>query len=320
MSVQRDVRRGNQETQIKQQIRYSEDGGKWISGDGRKLDKPNSIDKETQRPEGIDRGDIRSIRHKGSSNFGLIKEIKELGGVFRDEYEFIPKTVRDTVKGDQSPEMWLYGEGKSSSASEGDRTHYYCKWTHREDGKSMEDSLVEKNRQRDQQISIDCPGSPTADTSETPDYRRKRPNLLFTEAEEIKSAENPSSLLLKKEKIQSYGLITNLTLRILLNEKGQNFPRQSMVAVIEDIAGKSPLSISVISTSTAQIFFKEEDLPSFQKLLNSKLIQLVDTKNTDFHQRDMTRLAHLYLSGYYTSLAYAAFQNLPDPLIATLVK
>jgi hypothetical protein len=51
-----------------------------------------------------------------------------------------------------------------------------------------------------------------------------------------------------------------------------------MVAVIEDIAGKTPLSISVISISTAQILFKEEDLPSFQKLLSSKMIQLVERR------------------------------------------
>ncbi len=87
-----------------------------------------------------------------------------------------------------------------------------------------------------------------------------------------------------------------------------------MVAVIEDIAGKTPLSISVISTSTAQILFKEEDLPSFQKLLDSKMIQLVDTKKDDFQQKDIARVAHLYLSGYYKDLAYAAFQNLSNPI------
>jgi hypothetical protein len=139
-----------------------------------------------------------------------------------------------------------------------------------------------------------------------------------------KLKKDPTSLLIKKEKIHSDGLITNWIVRISLNEKGQNFPRQSMVAVIEDITGKAPLSISMISTSTAQILFKEEDLPSFQKLLNSKMIQLVETKKDDFHQRDIARLAHLYLSGYYKDLAHAAFQNLPDTIIlskaATLVK
>jgi hypothetical protein len=116
---------------------------------------------------------------------------------------------------------------------------------------------------------------------------------------DIKSAMNPSSLLLNKEKINPDGLITNWTLRIMLNKKGQSFPRQSMVAVIENNTGKAPLSILVISTSTAQILFKEEDLPFFQKLFSSKMIHLVDTKKVDFHQRDIARLAHLYLSGYY---------------------
>ena len=92
-----------------------------------------------------------------------------------------------------------------------------------------------------------------------------------------------------------------------------------MVAVIEDIAGKTPLSISVILTSTSQILFKEEDLPSFQKLLSSKMIQSVDTKKDDFQQRDIARLAHLYLSGYCKNLAYAAFQSLPDPTIAQIL-
>jgi hypothetical protein len=82
--------------------------------------------------------------------------------------------------------------------------------------------------------------------------------------------------------------------------------RESMVAVIKDKTGKAPLSISVISTSTAQILFKEEDLPSFQKLLDSKMIQLVETKKDNFHQRDIARLAHLYLSGYHKDLAHAA--------------
>jgi hypothetical protein len=57
------------------------------------------------------------------------------------------------------------------------------------------------------------------------------------------------------------------------------------------------------------------------------MIQLVETKIDDFHQRDIARLAHLYLSGYYKNLAHAAFQNLPDTIIvqilskaATLVK
>jgi hypothetical protein len=145
--------------------------------------------------------------------------------------------------------------------------------------------------------------------------------------QEIKNSVNPASLLIKKEKIYSDGPIITWTVRIALNEKGQNFPRQPMLTVIEDKTGKAPLSISVISTSTAQIVFKEEDLSSFQKLLDSKMIQLVETKKGNFQQRDISRLAHLYLSGYHKDLAHAAFQNLSETIIvqilskaATLVK
>jgi hypothetical protein len=72
MNVQRDVGRGTQETQIKPQIRYSEDGGKRILGVGGKPNEPNSTNKKTQRPEGIDQGDIRIVGHKRTSNLGLI--------------------------------------------------------------------------------------------------------------------------------------------------------------------------------------------------------------------------------------------------------
>jgi hypothetical protein len=119
MNVQRDVGRGTQETQIKQQIRYSEDGGKRIlSGKPNEL---NSTNKKTQRLEGIDRGDIQILGHKRTSNFGLIKVGEDFRGIFSDDYELIPNTVRDNAEGDQRTEMWLNGEGKSSSATEGDR-------------------------------------------------------------------------------------------------------------------------------------------------------------------------------------------------------
>ena len=182
MNVNRnDVGRGNQETQN----RYSGDEGKQILGDGGKPNEPNSINKKTQRPEGIDRGDIRIVRHKRTNNFGLIKDSEEFGGIFRDDNEIIPRTVTDNGEGDQRPERWQYGESNSATEDDKNSSHNYCKRTHREEGKSMEYSLVEENRQRDQQISIDFQGGFTeSNTSETSEYRRNCPNLLFTETEE----------------------------------------------------------------------------------------------------------------------------------------
>jgi hypothetical protein len=97
-----------------------------------------------------------------------------------------------------------------------------------------------------------------------------QPTYLQKLKQDIKNSVNPVEFLLKKEKIHSNGSIISWTLRIALNEKGQNFPRQSMLAVIEDITGKAPQSISVVSTSTAQILFKEDDLPCCKRK-NNKL-------------------------------------------------
>jgi hypothetical protein len=145
--------------------------------------------------------------------------------------------------------------------------------------------------------------------------------------ENIRTTTDPVSLLLKKEQTHSDGIIVSWTIEMRLNDKGQYLPRQSMLAVIKRITDTKPLNISMITSSSAQILFKEEDLPSFQKLLSSKMIQVVDTKKDNFHQGDIARLAHLYLSGYHKDLAYAAIQNLPVPIItqiltkaATLVK
>ncbi len=175
MNDQRDVGRGSQETQIKQQRRYSEeDGGRQILGVDGESNEQRTNDKKTKRPGGIDRGDIRIVRRKRSSNFGLIKDSEEFGGIFKDDYEFIP----NNAEGDKRTEMWLYGEGKSSSATEGDRksSNNHCKRTHRGEGTSMEDSLVEGDQQ-----NIDCQGG---FTSETFDHSRKRPTFLLTETEE----------------------------------------------------------------------------------------------------------------------------------------
>ena len=136
---------------------------------------------------------------------------------------------------------------------------------------------------------------------------------------QIKKSVDPVDFLLKKDKIVSVGDIISWILKIELNEKAQNLPRQSMLAVIENITGKAPQSISVVSTSTAQILFKEEDLPCFRKMLDSKRIHKVETKSDNFQPRDITRVAHLYLSGYYKDLAHAALQNIPENIILQIL-
>jgi hypothetical protein len=143
----------------------------------------------------------------------------------------------------------------------------------------------------------------------------------------IKTAPDPSLLLLKKDQIHSDGDIVSMTINISLTDNAKNLPMLSMLAMIEQKTGKKPLNISMISATSAQILFKIEDTDSFHKLLDSKMIQLLTTKKDNFHLRDITRLAHLYLSGYHKKLAYAAFQDLQDPTkiqiltkAATLVK
>jgi hypothetical protein len=61
--------------------------------------------------------------------------------------------------------------------------------------------------------------------------------------------------------------------------------------------------------------FKEADLPSFQRLLSSNMIQLVDTKKDNLQQRDIARY---YLSGYYKELAHAAIRDLPTSIITNI--
>jgi hypothetical protein len=153
----------------------------------------------------------------------------------------------------------------------------------------MEISLDEEDKQNNEQISIDGQGCITADTSKTSEYSSLYPTNLFTEIEARHQIFcEPSRISPQKGK----DLLERAHYH--LNEKGQNFLRQSMLAVIEDITGKAPQSISVVSTSTAQILFKEEDLPCFRKLLDSKMIHKVETKTDNFQQKDITRVAHLY--------------------------
>jgi hypothetical protein len=145
----------------------------------------------------------------------------------------------------------------------------------------------------------------------TPPKKTTQATYLEKLQKEIKSAD-PCSHLLKKDQIHSDGDITSMTINIALTDKAKSLPMLSMLAVIEQKTGKKPLNISMISPSSAQILFRTEDTDSFHKLLECKMIRLLPTKKDNFHLGDITRLAHLYLSGYHKKLAYAAFQDLQD--------
>ena len=76
-----------------------------------------------------------------------------------------------------------------------------------------------------------------------------------------------------------------------------------------------PLSLSVISPTSFQILHKKGDSVSFQKLLIPSMIELVEAKKENFQQRDINRIAQLYLRGYFKELARAALQDLPTPTV-----
>jgi hypothetical protein len=136
---------------------------------------------------------------------------------------------------------------------------------------------------------------------------------------EIKSAVSPSVSLFKKDIIHPESHIINWTLKMELNDKGQSLPKDSMEAIIKEHTGTLPQSISVMSPSKVQILFKEEDLPRFQKLLDVKQIVKINAIVDNLQQRDITRLAHLYLQGYYKELAHAPLLGLPAPTIVQVL-
>ena len=132
---------------------------------------------------------------------------------------------------------------------------------------------------------------------------------------DIQLVEKPCLTLLQKDNFEAVQEIASMTLRIRLNAKGQICPLDAMKRIIEEIVGIQPLSLSVISPTSVQILFKKGDLASFQKLVIPNKIELVEPKKDNFQQRDINRIAQLYLRGYYKELARAALQGLPTSTI-----
>jgi hypothetical protein len=92
-----------------------------------------------------------------------------------------------------------------------------------------------------------------------------------------------------------------------------------MQRLIEDRVQKIPKLISMMDTKKFQIFFNQKDQTAFENLLIPGKITEIPGKTEDLQQRDIKRLAHLYLSGYYKALARATIQHLKAPLIAQIL-
>jgi hypothetical protein len=132
---------------------------------------------------------------------------------------------------------------------------------------------------------------------------------------DIQSVEKPCLSLLQKENFETIEEIASMTLKIKLNTKGQTCPSDSIKRIIEEKVGIQPLSLSVISLTSFQILYKKGDTASFQKLLIPSMIELGEAKKENFQQRDINRIAQLYLRGYFKELARAALQDLPTPTV-----
>eukprot|EP00596_Hydrurales_sp_CCMP1899_P006886 CAMPEP_0119033086 /NCGR_PEP_ID=MMETSP1177-20130426/80_1 /TAXON_ID=2985 /ORGANISM="Ochromonas sp, Strain CCMP1899" /LENGTH=398 /DNA_ID=CAMNT_0006989543 /DNA_START=133 /DNA_END=1329 /DNA_ORIENTATION=- len=117
----------------------------------------------------------------------------------------------------------------------------------------------------------------------------------------------------KKQEIVSWYLSANF------NDRFANLARITAGKVILDIVGKTPLAISAISPTVVQILFNKEDEDSFLKILKSPNIKLIENKERKFNQREITRLAHLYLSSYYKELAHVTLLGVPAAIISQIL-
>ena len=140
-------------------------------------------------------------------------------------------------------------------------------------------------------------------------------DLLAKIKKNIESVDKPCSALLQKAPLEKVEEIVSLTLYFKLTSTAQIFPKQSMKKIIGEIAGIQPLNISVISPTAVQILFKKGDSAAFQKLLSLDSIQRVEPRTQNIQGRDLHRIAHLYLRGYFKELAQAALQDLPGPVV-----
>jgi hypothetical protein len=121
--------------------------------------------------------------------------------------------------------------------------------------------------------------------------------------------------LLQKVNLEKVEEVVSMSLKIRLNTKGQICPLDSINRIIEETVRIQPLSLSLISPTSFQILYKKGDSVSFQKLLIPSMIELVEAKKDNFQQRDINRIAQLYLRGYFKELARAAIQDLPTPSV-----
>ncbi len=137
-------------------------------------------------------------------------------------------------------------------------------------------------------------------------------DLLARIKKNIESVDKPCSALLQKTPLEVEEIVS-WTLKFKLTSTAQIFPKQSMKKIIGEIVEIQPLNSSVIAPTAVQILCKKGDSAAFQKLL-SLSIQQVEPR-TQIQDRDLHRIAHLYLRGYFKELAQAALQDLPGPVV-----
>jgi hypothetical protein len=133
--------------------------------------------------------------------------------------------------------------------------------------------------------------------------------------EDIRSEKISCDSLLRKDNFKAGEEIASMTIKINLTAIAQTCPADSMKKIIEKKVGIQPLSLSVISLTSCQFLYKKKDSAAFQNLLISNQVELMEAKKEDFQKKDVDRIAHLYLRGYFKELARAALQDLPAPTV-----
>mmetsp|Transcript_36376 Transcript_36376/g.34396 ORF Transcript_36376/g.34396 Transcript_36376/m.34396 type:complete len:316 (-) Transcript_36376:2458-3405(-) len=135
----------------------------------------------------------------------------------------------------------------------------------------------------------------------------------------IRATAHPTLDLLKNNPPLVEETIMSITVKARLNSKARDGPKEAMQSLIAERVQKIPKLISMIGTETFQIFFDQKDQKAFENLLIPGKITEIPGKTEDLQQREIRRLAHLYLSGYYKALARATIQHLKAPLIAQIL-
>jgi gas vesicle protein len=229
MNVQRDDGRGNEEKKIQQRV----------SGDGGKSDGSIATYKELI----VEIYGLLDKKDQEISELTMsVKKLEEAAGMIMESFQIQLDAVKEEVKRASCCHM------EKEKVAVPKVTVSHPTTTVKEPMKKMEEpwktvSVKKTDKKTNKSASTVKDVLPQIPPNHQNIVANAQASYLQKLKQEIKTSVNPASLLLKKEKIHSDGPI--------------------MLAVIEDKRGKAPLSISVISTSTAQILFKEEDLPSF---------------------------------------------------------